>query len=153
MQTHSPRLRELTLSYRIRRDDDGHSIPLNSIVTNPADAVAALSAILSAEPSEVFGVLCLTTRHRIIGYHEVSRGALDATIVHPREVFRAAILANAAAIILAHNHPSGDPTPSNDDRDLTRRLVEAGNLLGIPVLDHIVIGDGQHVSLRASGQW
>jgi hypothetical protein len=81
MQTDSPRLRELTVSYRIRRDDDGQPIPLNGIVTNPTDAVAALSAILAGEPSEVFGVLCLTTRHRIIGYHEVSRGALDATIV------------------------------------------------------------------------
>ena len=76
---------------------------------------------------------------------------LDSTLVHPREVFKAAMLANAAAIVLAHNHPSGDPTPSPDDMALTRRLVDAGRLIGVDVLDHIVIGDGRHVSFRERG--
>ena len=153
MQTHTPRLRELTLTYRIRRNDDGQPIPVGGIVTTAADVVSMLTAILTDQPSEVFGILCLTTKRRVIGYHEVSRGLLDATLVHPREVFRAAILANASAIIVAHNHPSGDPTPSGDDIQLTRRLVEVGELVGIPVLDHVVIGDGRFVSLRASGHW
>jgi DNA repair protein RadC len=108
--------------------------------------------ILQDEPAEVFGILCLTTQHGVIGYHEVSRGQLDCTIVHPREVFKTALLANAAAIILAHNHPSGDPKPSTDDQQLTQRLVDAGLLLGVIVMDHIVVGDGRYVSLRESGR-
>ena len=91
---------------------------------------------------EVGYVLCLTTKMDLIGYHEVSRGTLDSASAHPREVFKAAILANAAAILCGHNHPSGDPEPSREDRVLTQRLVEAGKLLGIDVLDHIVLGDG-----------
>jgi DNA repair protein RadC len=84
-------------------------------------------------------------------YHEVSRGTLDTTLVHPREVFKAAILANASAIVVAHVHPSGDPTPSGDDLHLTRQLTAAGTLLGIEVLDHIIVGDGRHVSFREIG--
>ena len=87
----------------------------------------AFAAVLQDQPSEVFAILCLSTKHRVIGYHEVSRGTLDTALVHPREVFKAAILANAAAIILTHNHPSGDPTPSADDVALTQRLVQAGS--------------------------
>jgi DNA repair protein RadC len=87
----------------------------------------------------------------VIAYHEVSRGTLDATLVHPREVFKAALLANAATIVLAHNHPSGNPAPSPDDMALTRRLIDAGRLLGVDVLDHIVIGDGRYVSFRERG--
>jgi RadC-like JAB domain len=86
-------------------------------------------------------------------YHEVSRGVLDASLVHPREIFKPAVLSNAAAIVIGHNHPSGDPTPSHDDLELTARLVKAGQLLGIEVLDHIIIGhDGRYCSLRELGQ-
>jgi DNA repair protein RadC len=84
-------------------------------------------------------------------YHELSRGTLDSTVVHPREVFKTALLANAAAVIVAHNHPSGDPSPSADDIALTRRLTQAGNIIGIPVLDHLVIGVRSHFSLREAG--
>ena len=87
----------------------------------------------------------------MIAYHEVSRGTLDATLVHPREVFKAALLANAAAIVLCHNHPSGESTPSRDDLQLTRRLVEAGTLLGVEVLDHIIVGDARYYSFKQSG--
>ncbi len=87
----------------------------------------------------------------MIAYHEVSRGTLYATLVHPREVFKAALLANAAAIILTHNHPSGDPAPSPDDMALRRRLVDAGTLIGVDVVDHIIIGDGCYVSFRERG--
>jgi DNA repair protein RadC len=145
------RLRELTLRYSVRRDHDGQPLTLGPCLCTPCDAAALLTSILQDEPAEVFGMLCLTTKNRVIAYHEVSRGQLDASIVHPREVFKVAILANAASIILAHNHPSGDPTPSIDDIQLTRRLVNAGELLGIAVCDHIVIGDGVHVSLRDVG--
>jgi DNA repair protein RadC len=108
--------------------------------------------MLQDEPSEVFAILCVTTKYRVIAYHEVSRGTLDATLVHPREVFKVALLANAAAIILTHNHPSGDPSPSPDDVQLTRRLVDAGALLGVDVLDHIIIGDGRYHSFKEAGR-
>jgi DNA repair protein RadC len=84
----------------------------------------------------------------VIAYHEVSRGTLDSTLVHPREVFKAALLSNSAAIVVCHNHPSGDPTPTTDDIDVTRRLVATGELLGIPVLDHIVVGEDRYYSFK-----
>jgi DNA repair protein RadC len=106
------------------------------------EAAKVLTPFLEAQPVEVFGVLCLTTRYDPLAFHEVSRGSLDATTVHPREVFKAAVLINAAAIIVGHNHPSGDPQPSADDCQLTERLRRAGELLGIPLIDHVVIGHG-----------
>ncbi len=99
---------------------------------------------------EHFGVLLLDTRHRLIGAVVVSVGSLDASLVHPREVFRAAAEHSAAAIVLFHNHPSGDPSPSADDLTLTRRLVQAGELMGIGVVDHVVLGDGCWHSVRES---
>jgi DNA repair protein RadC len=151
MQTKATRLRELTLRYAVRKRPDGEPLTLGPSLCTPTDAAHILLALLADEPVEVFGILCLTTKRRLIGYHEVSRGQLDATLVHPREVFKVALLANAAAIVLAHNHPSGDPTPSDDDRQLTRRLVAAGEVLGVEVLDHIVVGDAEFVSLRHAG--
>ncbi len=85
--------------------------------------------------------MTLNTKNNITGINVVSIGSLNSSLVHPREVFKAAILGNAAAIILAHNHPSGDPSPSPEDLEITRRLVEAGKILGIEVLDHVIIGD------------
>jgi hypothetical protein len=82
--------------------------------------------LLQHEPVEVFAILMLSTKHQVIGYHEVSRGTLDSSLVHPREGFKAAILANASAIVLAHNHPSGNPTPSPEDHQVTQRLTRAG---------------------------
>lgn len=151
METNITRLRELTIRYSVKRDEQGRPLTLGRTLTAPRQTAELLVTLLQNEPAEVFAILCLTTKHRVIAYHEVSRGQLDATVVHPREVFKAAILANAAAIILAHNHPSGDPKPSPDDLQITRRLVNAGELLGISVLDHIVIGDNAHVSLREIG--
>ncbi len=101
-------------------------------------------------PEERFGVLLLDTKHRAIRAVPISRGTLDASLVHPREVFRAAADYAAAAVVLFHNHPSGDPAPSVDDVQLTRRLVEAGELMGIAVLDHVVLGDACWHSLRES---
>lgn len=151
MHTGTQRLRELTIRYTPKIDANGRHTVMRRVST-PADCAGLLTTLLQDEPCEVFGLLCLTTRHRVIAYHEVSRGTLDSTAVHPREVFKAALLANAAAVILAHNHPSGDPTPSPDDVAMTMRLRAAGDVLGVQVLDHIVIGDGVYVSLRELGR-
>lgn len=149
--TETTRLRELTVRYTVKRDGRGRPVALAHALTTPRDSAAILVPLLQHETSEVFGILCLSTKRRVIAYHEVSRGTLDSTLVHPREVFKAAILANAAAIIVAHVHPSGDPTPSPDDLQLTRQLTAAGTLLGIDVLDHIIVGDGRYVSFREIG--
>jgi DNA repair protein RadC len=100
---------------------------------------------------EHFVILHLDTKHCVMGEETVSIGSLDASIVHPREIFKSAVKKSASAILCVHNHPSGDPTPSPEDVAVTRRLMEAGKLLGIDVLDHIVVGDGRFVSLKAQG--
>ncbi len=99
---------------------------------------------------EHFWILTLNARHQITGIELISVGSLDASIVHPREIFRNCIKKSAKAIILVHNHPSGDPSPSDDDMDVTRRLAEAGRLLGIHVLDHVVVAARSYVSIRES---
>jgi DNA repair protein RadC len=152
MRTETMRLRELTIRYTVKKDQKGRPIVIGRTVSTPRDSAVTLMPLLQEEPSEVFAILCLSTKHRVIAYHEVSRGTLDATLVHPREVFKAAILANASALVVAHVHPSGDPTPSPDDIELTRRLVAAGTLLGIEVLDHIIVGDERYVSFKELGR-
>jgi len=102
---------------------------------------------------EHFVVLVLDGKNRCLGFNVVSVGSLTAALVHPREVFKPAILSNAAAVILIHHHPSGDPEPSAEDRALTARLRQAGELLGIRVLDHVVIGDGSYASLAEREDW
>ena len=96
-------------------------------------------------------VMLLSTKNRVNAIQEVSVGTLNSSVVHPREIFKAAILSNAASLILVHNHPSGDPTPSPEDVDLTKKLVDAGKLLNIPVLDHVVMGDRRYASLKERG--
>jgi DNA repair protein RadC len=100
---------------------------------------------------ECFSVMLLNTRRRVKGHQLVSIGTLDTILVHPREVFRLAIITNSAAIVLAHNHPSGDPTPSEADIKVTRDLIRAGQLLKIEVLDHVILGSPNHSSLRELG--
>lgn len=100
---------------------------------------------------EEFRILMLNTQHAVTRELVVTVGTLDTSVVHPREVFRSAVLESAAAVILVHNHPSGDPTPSTEDRAVTAQLVAAGRTLGIPVLDHVVIGDGCYVSFVEAG--
>lgn len=107
--------------------------------------VADLFAHLRQETREVFATIHLDSKNRLLCVETVSVGSLSAAIVHPREVFKAALLSSAAALVLVHNHPSGDPTPSREDLELTQRLKEAGELLGIRVLDHVIIGSG-HLS-------
>jgi DNA repair protein RadC len=102
---------------------------------------------------EVFYVLLLDAKHRSLRDVQVSAGSLTATIVHPREVFAPAVRDGAAAVILAHNHPSGDPAPSPEDVELTRRLRSAGDLIGIVVLDHVIVGAQGHFSFADAGYW
>jgi DNA repair protein RadC len=111
-------------------------------IRDAADVFRLLKDRAQAEEIEVFYVLALNGKHKVSALQEVSRGSATAALVHPREVFRLAIALGAAAVILAHNHPSGDPAPSAEDTALTSRLRQAGELLGIRVLDHVVIGTG-----------
>ncbi len=121
-------------------------------ISHPRMVAALLTRHLKDADRENFAIVLLDTRKKVIGICTASIGDLSSALVHPREVFKAAILANASSIILAHNHPSGDPTPSPEDIAITRRLAECGDLLGIDVVDHIVIGsDGRYVSLKEKG--
>ena len=107
---------------------------------------------LHEEPEEVFCIVTVDTKNKITGIFEVSRGSLSSAIVHPREIFKRALLNNAASIFCIHNHPSGDTKPSQEDITTTKRLKEAGALLGITVLDHLIIGDsGDFYSFKADG--
>jgi DNA repair protein RadC len=143
------RLRELTIRYTIKKDPEGLPISIDEAkISTPSAAATVFLPLFQDEPAEVFGVLLLSAKHRVIGYHEVGRGTVQAVLVQPREILQAALLANAAALIVGHCHPSGDPTPSADDVAVTRRLVEAGELMGIEILDHIITGDARYVSLR-----
>ena len=118
-------------------------------IRGPDDVVAFVGRKLRKEGREHFLVLLLNARHEAIGKETVSIGSLNASIVHPREVFKPAVLASAASVVLVHNHPSGDPEPSEEDLTITKRLVEAGELLGIGVLDHVIIAARGIVSFRS----
>jgi DNA repair protein RadC len=120
-------------------------------IRGPRDVYERCAPTLRDQPQEEFRVLLVNTQHAVLRELVVTRGTLDMSVVHPREVFRAAITESAAAVILVHNHPSGDPTPSSEDRAVTQQLAEAGRLLGIAVLDHVVIGDGTYVSFVEAG--
>ena len=118
----------------------------------PRELAAHLLPLYGAKPVEQFGIVMLDTKHRVIRIRIVSIGSLDATVVHPREVFREAAAGGAAAIVLFHNHPSGDPTPSRDDLLLTTRMVSAGEIMGIDVVDHLILADQRYYSLVESGR-
>lgn len=127
-----------------------YQAPKPKIIRGPED-VATLLADMAYLDREVFAVVLLNTKHRILGVERVAIGGLSSCPVHPREVFKSAIKRSAFAVILAHNHPSGDPEPSSDDMRITQRFVTAGKLLGISVLDHVVIGQSGYVSINARG--
>lgn len=138
--------------YQVKLVRDGSLTTERKKIDAPATAANVLHQYFEGADREHFVVLLLDTRHQIIGIHTVTVGVLDAALIHPREIFKPAILANAAAIILAHNHPSGDPTPSAEDRAVTRQTVTAGRLIGIAVLDHVIVGDEpRYVSLAEAG--
>jgi DNA repair protein RadC len=116
-------------------------------VRGPGDVFARMGPRLRDAPQEEFHALLLNSRHRVLREVLVTRGILDSALIHPREVFRPAVSEGAAGVILVHNHPSGDPTPSAEDRAVTRQLAEAGRVVGIPVLDHVILGRGGYTSL------
>jgi DNA repair protein RadC len=120
-------------------------------IQGPRDVYDLCAPALRDLTQEEFRVLILNTQNAVLRDLLVTRGTLDTSIAHPREVFRAAVSESAAAVILVHNHPSGDPSPSREDRDITAQLADAGRLIGIPVLDHVVIGDGRYVSFVEAG--
>jgi DNA repair protein RadC len=123
----------------------------NLHVRCPRDAVAALTPRLAREEVEVFVLIALNVQHRMIALQEITRGIGTGSLVHSREVFRVAIALGAVAIVIAHNHPSGDPTPSVEDRAVTDALVAAGRILQIPVHDHIIVGAGCYTSFAEAG--
>ena len=138
--------------YDIRLIRDGRiSVDATPIIRTPQDTLPILEAELSELAYERFVALALNTKNHLTALLPVSSGSLNASIVHPRELFQRAILANCAAVIVAHNHPSGDPSPSPEDIALTRKLVEAGELLDIPVLDHVILGYGRYTSFKENG--
>ena len=122
-------------------------------IRSPRDVFAFMQPYAEREVGESFWILPLDSQHRLAGAGPtvITRGILNSSLVHPREVFLAAITASAAAMVLVHNHPSGDPTPSSDDRAVTDQLVSAGRLLDIPVHDHVIIGRGRYVSFAEAG--
>lgn len=120
-------------------------------ITSPEAAAEVLLPALGGADRERCVAALLDTKHRLVEVVTVSIGSIDHTFMAPREVFRDALLANAAALVVAHNHPSGDPAPSQDDERITRRLVRAGELVGVELLDHIVVGDTRWISLARRG--
>lgn len=120
-------------------------------IKNPQSVVKALQAKIKDKAKEHFKLILLNTRNKIIGISTVSIGTLDSSLVYPREVFKEAIAHNAYSVILAHNHPSGDPEPSEDDITITSRLIEAGKILGIEVTDHVIISKNGFFSFKEKG--
>ena len=126
----------------------------DSTIRSPKDARDVVVEVLDMEnlTQEHFIMLSLNTKNKVVGVHTIFIGSVNASIVSPREVFQRALLNNAVGIIVAHNHPSGNPTPSTQDIDVTKRLVEAGQIVGIDILDHLIIGDeGRYTSLKEKG--
>ena len=121
------------------------------VIKSPDDAADLVMEEMRHFDREHFRAILLNTKNQVIGTDKVSVGTLNSSAVHPRELFRNAIKRGAASVILVHNHPSGDPAPSREDRDITQRIKEAGIIIGIEVLDHIIIGDNKFTSFKANG--
>ncbi|MDE1899068.1 MAG: DNA repair protein RadC [Xanthomonadaceae bacterium] len=141
----------LIAALELARRSLGEQLRERPMLSNPHDSAAFLRAQLRDRPYEVFAVLFLDTRHRVLAFEELFRGTLDGASVHVREVVRACLRHNAAAVILAHNHPSGVAEPSAADRSITQELKQGLGLIGVRVLDHLVIGGDAPVSLAALG--
>lgn len=144
--------RQIVAALQLARKLNEPAIHAPFVIRSPRDAADILLPRLRYQQQEHFVVLFLNTKNHVIGQPEtISVGSLNAAIVHPREVFRAAIKRSAASIIACHNHPSGDPTPSHEDVQLTTRLAEAGNITGIELLDHLVLGFDTWTSIKERG--
>ena len=141
---------QIKAAFELANRLEGYSEPgKKPAVKTPEDVVGLVGGRLRGKKKEYFLTLLLDTRSQLIKVSEISVGSLDTSIVHPREVFKEAIAASAASVIFVHNHPSGDPEASADDIELTKRLAQAGEIVGIDVLDHIIIGGKQHLSLKS----
>ena len=141
------------VAVRLVREPGNPSLVEARRIRQPEDAYRIFRAHYPEDIArEQFSVLALDTRNKPLSHEVISTGSLNASLVHPREVYLHAILQNAAAIVVAHNHPSGDPNPSREDRALTRRLAEAGRILGIDLLDHVVLGHGCYYSFKEHGE-
>ena len=140
--------RRLWAAFELGRRVELGRLPERARLASPRGVWECVMPGLRGLERETFLVLLLDGKHRLQQMERISEGTLNSSIVHPREVFRSAVRAGAGALIVAHNHPSGDPEPSPEDVAVTRRLVEAGELLGIPLLDHVVVADASYVSLR-----
>lgn len=132
---------------------EGSSPFVRRRLCSSSDVYVAFRDLCAAADRESFWTILLDTKHRIIGIEEAAKGSLTCTVIHPREIYKSVLLANAAAVLFVHNHPSGDPTPSREDLEITRRLRDVGELLGVRVLDHVVIGHDKYVSLVEDGYW
>ena len=137
--------------YKVALVREGSCKVLSRSISSPVDAFAILHNDIGLSDREIFVTLLLDTRNNVIGIHQVSVGSLNSSLVHPRETFKAAILAMPRSIILAHCHPSGDLEPSKEDLAVTSRLKQAGELLGVPVLDHLILSDITFSSLKERG--
>ena len=139
---------QITAAFELGRRLETYPEKGKAIVRSPENVLNEVRSKLKGRKKEHFLTLFLDTRNQVLGVASVSVGSLDSSLAHPREVFKEAISANAASVIFVHNHPSGDPQPSEDDIKLTRRLVEAGNIVGIEVLDHVIVADKAFASLK-----
>ena len=133
--------------------EESHKYEVETRISCPKDIYEVLTKVcrIQCNAEEVFILITLNTKNIVTGYFEVHRGTINSSLVHPREVFKRALLNNANSIMVAHNHPSGDPNPSKEDIQITERLKEAGNLLGINLLDHIIVGEDKYISLKEKG--
>jgi DNA repair protein RadC len=143
-----------TVTWKFKDANETHpDLPLQKdlTITNPEDVFNHFKALFEDQVRERFVVIWLNSANKVTGFEIISEGNLNSSIVHPREVFRGAIVATAASIILAHNHPSGNPQPSNEDKHITRQLIESGKIVGIPVHDHIIFAGDSYLSFAEQG--
>jgi DNA repair protein RadC len=142
---------QIAAVFELARKLEGFSDEPRRKIRSPADVYSLLYPRMREQKRERLVALLLDTKNQVLREEVISIGSLNANIVHPREVFKAALMESCASVILSHNHPSGDPTPSREDIAVTEKLIEGGKLLGIDVLDHVVIGEGRYVSLKDEG--
>ena len=142
-----------TYSIRVVKESGGRYNLDNKRINSPQNAVKIFNEVfeMDSRAEEILALMTLDTKNKVTGMFIVSQGSINESVVHPREVYKRALLQNASQIIIAHNHPSGEPNPSKEDINITLRLREAGKLIGIDMLDHIIIGDGKYISLKDKG--
>jgi len=142
---------EIAACFELARRLESFTESPKPAIRGPQDVFNLKYPLLRELKKEVFLALHLNTKNYLIKEETISIGSLNENVVHPREVFKSALMESASALIVVHNHPSGDPTPSNNDVEITKKLDETGKIIGIPLLDHIIIGDGRYVSLKDRG--